>query len=61
MFRPANLYEFSDSRMSVADYLNDIQAFVSKLERDMPELDEFCQSVISAHSREEDEDVSLFS
>ncbi|BFZ24592.1 hypothetical protein BsWGS_27631 [Bradybaena similaris] len=61
MFRPANLYEIPDCKVSVTDYLNDVEAFVSRLEKGMPELDEFCQSVISAHSREGDEGHSLFS
>ncbi|CAG5120561.1 unnamed protein product [Candidula unifasciata] len=61
MFRPANLYDMPGGKISVTDYLNDVEAFVSKLEKGMPELDEFCESVISAHSREEDESHSLFS
>lgn len=61
MFRPANLYQIPDCEVSVTDYLNDVEAFVSKLEKGMPELDEFCQSVISSHSREGDEGHSLFS
>ncbi|CAG5115885.1 unnamed protein product [Candidula unifasciata] len=61
MYRAANLYELPDSSITVADYLSDVEALVFKLEEDMPSLDDFCQSVISAHSREEDDDIPVFS
>ncbi|BFZ15287.1 hypothetical protein BsWGS_18325 [Bradybaena similaris] len=62
MYKAANLYDLPDSKVSVVDYLSDVEALVFKLEEDMPSLDDFCQSVISANSREEDDDdIPLFS
>lgn len=59
-FRAPKTYEAHECKISVEDYLNDVEALVSRLEEDMPVLDDFCQSVI-LNSQEEDDENPLFS
>ncbi|XP_059140105.1 autophagy-related protein 13-like [Physella acuta] len=59
--RAPSLYETADCNISVEDYLNDVEALVSRLEEDMPELDDFCQSVINLNSQEEGDETPMFS
>ncbi|GFO47589.1 autophagy-related protein 13 [Plakobranchus ocellatus] len=46
----------SPSVLSVGQYLSDVGDLVTRLEEDMPVLDEFCNSVINMSEREEDEE-----
>lgn len=59
--RAPSLYETADCNISVEDYLIDVEALVSRLEEDMPELDDFCQSVINLNSQEEGDETPMFS
>ncbi|XP_055894938.1 autophagy-related protein 13 homolog [Biomphalaria glabrata] len=60
-FRAPKTYETQECKVSVEEYLCDVEALVSKLEEDMPVLDEFCQSVINLNSQEEEDENPLFS
>ncbi|KAH9498791.1 autophagy protein 13 [Bulinus truncatus] len=60
-FRAPKTYETQECKISVEEYLCNVEALVSKLEQDMPVLDEFCQSVINLNSQEEDDETPLFS